>query len=75
MQPSSESQYRRALDDLRRYNERLARGEAVLDRRADNFFVTLDRMSADVGALSGALAQAVSPQDWNTLYLASPAAA
>lgn len=59
VQPSSESQYRRALDDLRRYNERLARGEAVLDRRADNFFVTLDRMSADVGALSGALAQAV----------------
>lgn len=59
VQPSSESQYRRAYDDLRRYNERLARGEATFDRRPDNLFVTLDRIGADIGALSAAQAQAV----------------
>lgn len=59
VQPSSESQYRRARDDLRRYNERLARGGAVLDKRPDNLFVTLDRIGADVGALSAAQTQAI----------------
>jgi hypothetical protein len=59
VQPSSESQYRRAFDDLRRYNERLARGQAVLDRRADNLYATLDRIAADIGGLSAGLAREV----------------
>src|SRR5829696_5361215 len=35
VQPSSESQFRRGVEDLRRYNERLAQGQAVFERRAD----------------------------------------
>ena len=35
VQPSSESQYRRGIEDLRRYNERLAQGQAVYERRAE----------------------------------------
>jgi hypothetical protein len=59
VQPSSESQYRRAFDDLRRYNERLAQGQAMFDRRADNLQAALDRIAADVGGLSAALAREV----------------
>ena len=49
VQPSSESQYRRGIEDLRRYNERLAQGQAVYERRADNLLATLDRISGDLG--------------------------
>ncbi len=59
VQPSSESQYRRGMEDLRRYNERLAQGKAVYERRADNLLVTLDRISGDLGAASAALTQEV----------------
>ena len=59
VQPSSESQYRRGLADLRRYNERLAQGQAVFERRADNFSAMLDRISDDLGASSAALTQEV----------------
>lgn len=55
VQPSSESQYRRALEALRRYNARLARGEAVFDRRADNLRDTLDRFASDLGSSSAAI--------------------
>ncbi len=55
VQPSSESQYRKALEALRRYNARLARGEAVFDRRADNLRDTLDRFASDLGSSSAAL--------------------
>ena len=37
------------MDDLRRYNERLAQGQAVYERRADNLLATLDRISNDLG--------------------------
>lgn len=59
VQPSSESQYRRAVEDLRRYNERLAAGAAVFDRRADNLLATLDRIAADLGAMSAGVADKV----------------
>jgi hypothetical protein len=55
VQPSSESQYRRGIEDLQRYNERLAQGKAVYERRADNLLATLDRISDDLGAASAAL--------------------
>jgi hypothetical protein len=55
VQPSSESQYRRGVEDLRRYNERLAQGRAIYERRADNLLATLDRISDDLGAASAAL--------------------
>ena len=54
---SSESQYRRAMEALRAYNERLAAGQAVFEARADNLLATLDRMAADIGSSSAALSQ------------------
>jgi hypothetical protein len=59
VQPSSESQYRRALEDLRRYNQRLADGQATFDRRADNLMATLERIAADLGGSSAALYQKI----------------
>jgi hypothetical protein len=52
---SSESQYREGLRALRRYNERLAAGNAVFERRADNLLATLERVAADVGSASATL--------------------
>ncbi|MFQ5785639.1 MAG: DUF2333 family protein [Alphaproteobacteria bacterium] len=51
----SEQQYRAARRALTRYNERLAAGEAVFERRTDNLLATLDRFAADIGSSSAAL--------------------
>jgi len=59
VQAASEGQYRQGMADLRRYNERLAQGQAVFERRADNLLATLDRISDDLGAASAALTQEV----------------
>ena len=59
VQPSSESQYRRAVEDLRRFNTRLANGQATFDRRADNLIATLDRIAADTGGSSAAISEKV----------------
>ena len=67
VQPSSESQYRRGLEDLRRYNERLAQGTAVYERRADNLLATLDRISGDLGGDSAALTHEVDEGTSNFL--------
>jgi hypothetical protein len=56
---SSESQYRDARKALLRYNARLAKGEAVFDRRADNLMATLERIAADIGSVSAVLDQQV----------------
>ena len=60
VQPSSESQYRKARQALVRYNERLAAGEAVFDRRADNLLATLDRIASDLGSASAAIAEQIA---------------
>lgn len=52
---TSESQYRRALEALTRYNARLAAGQAVFDTRADNLQYTLDRIAADLGSSSAVI--------------------
>jgi hypothetical protein len=67
VQPSSESQYRRGIEDLRRYNERLAQGQAVYERRADNLLATLDRVSGDLGGASAALTVEVDEGSSNFL--------
>jgi hypothetical protein len=54
---SSEQQYRRAVAALRGYNERLGRGQAVFETRADNLLGTLDRIAADIGSSSAAIDQ------------------
>ncbi len=57
---SSESQYRQGLAALTRYNDRLARGEAVFERRAD----TLARISADLGSQTAQLERAQRTGWW-----------
>lgn len=51
----SESYFREARQQLLDYNDRLARGDAVFERRSDNLLATLDRIALDVGASSAAL--------------------
>lgn len=52
---SSERQYLKARSALETYNRRLASGDAVFERRADNLLATLDRIALDIGASSAAL--------------------
>ncbi len=52
---TSEAQYRKARRSLLAFNKRLAGGNAVFDRRADNLLATLDRMALDLGSSSAAL--------------------
>jgi hypothetical protein len=52
---SSESQYRAARAAFLAYNERLAQGRAVFERRADNLLATLDRIAADLGSASATI--------------------
>ncbi len=54
---NSESQYRSASEALRQYNERLAAGDAVFERRADNLLGTIDRIAADLGSSSAIIAE------------------
>ncbi|MGH6895269.1 MAG: DUF2333 family protein [Geminicoccaceae bacterium] len=54
---SSEQQYRRAMDALRSYNQRLGLGQAVFEARSDNLLGTIDRMTADMGSSSAAIDQ------------------
>jgi hypothetical protein len=52
---TSEARYRKAARSLRAYNQRLAKGKAVFERRADNLLATLDRFALDMGASSATL--------------------
>ena len=52
---TSEAQYRKARRALLAYNERLAKGQAAFERRADNLLSTLDRIALDLGSSSAAI--------------------
>lgn len=52
---SSEKQYGEGIKALARYNERLAKGQAVYERRADNLMQALDRIASDLGSASAAI--------------------
>ncbi|WP_135081814.1 DUF2333 family protein [Terasakiella sp. SH-1] len=56
----SDAQYRAARKSLLSYNERLARGEAVFDVRADNLETTLERIAADLGSGSAVIDKYIS---------------
>ena len=56
---STEAQYRAARRALLRYNHRLAAGEAVFERRADNLQTLIDRVNADIGSDSARIAERV----------------
>jgi hypothetical protein len=51
----SDSQYRAARKRLLAYNERLGRGDATFDARADNLQTTLERIAADLGSGSAVI--------------------
>ena len=56
---SSEKQYRAAMRSLNKYNKRLAAGDAVFERRADNLQQTLERIASDIGSASAAIAERI----------------
>ncbi len=51
----SEAQYQAGVNALQRYNQRLAKGKAVFDPRADNLFTTLARIETDIGSSSATI--------------------
>ena len=67
VQPSSESQYRQAMDDLMRYNRRLEAGSAMFEPRSDNLLATLDRIASDIGSASAAIAEKTASTGFNPL--------
>ncbi len=52
---ASEEQYAKARKSLISYNKRLAEGQAVFEKRADNLLATLDRISLDIGSSTAAI--------------------
>lgn len=56
----SERQYEKARKALESYNRRLAAGDAVFERRADNLLATLDRMALDLGSSSAVIDRQIS---------------
>ncbi len=56
---SSEEQYRAGVKALRHYNDRLAAGQAVFERRSDNLLSSLERIAADLGSSSAQLERQV----------------
>lgn len=59
---ASHSYYQEAVRQLEAYNQRLAAGDAVFERRSDNLLATLDRIASDLGASSAALEQYISEE-------------
>ncbi|MGD9502208.1 MAG: DUF2333 family protein [Methyloceanibacter sp.] len=47
--------YRAAIGDLRAFNDRLEKCEAVFDARGDNLLIFIDRIANDIGATSAIL--------------------
>ncbi|VAX08191.1 FIG00780409: hypothetical protein [hydrothermal vent metagenome] len=56
----AEKQYNSALANLKSYNQRLAVGDAVFERRTDNLLSTLDKFSLDIGSASDEIAQKIN---------------
>jgi hypothetical protein len=54
---ASDSYYKEAAEQLVAYNQRLAAGNAIYERRSDNLLATLDRIALDLGGSSAALEQ------------------
>ena len=60
----SDARYRDARARLIAYNQRLANGQAVFDRRSDNLLATLERVAADLGSSSAVIDEAVANRQW-----------
>ena len=64
---TSEARYRKAARSLRAYNQRLADGKAVFEKRADNLLATLDRFALDMGASSANLDRHIAEHSGNLI--------
>lgn len=62
--PSAENRYRHAIEDLKRYRDRLAKGEAAFSPRVDNLHKFLGDLASLLGGVSNRLANA--PRDIRT---------
>jgi len=51
----AETQYRKGVEALIRYNRDVGAGKSVYERRADNLIAVLDRVAADLGSASATL--------------------
>ncbi|MBL4595893.1 MAG: DUF2333 family protein [Robiginitomaculum sp.] len=51
----AEDQYRDAIAALKRYNARLAAGNATFDARPDNLMAVMNRIALDIGSMSAEL--------------------
>lgn len=67
----SDKQYRAAMRAFMSYNERLAKGDAVFERRADNLEQTLERIASDLGSASAAIAERIDGEKRPYFDLAS----
>lgn len=54
---TADAEYRKAKQRFQAYNTRLAQGQAVFERRADNLLATIDRINSDLGSQSAILEQ------------------
>lgn len=55
--PTTQSTYRRAIEDLRKFNTELETCQATFDGRADNLLEFIDRISNDLGSTSAILTE------------------
>jgi len=60
----TENQYRQGLAALERYNARLARGQAVFERRTDTLAAALSRFSDDLGSQTSQIDRAQNTGWW-----------
>lgn len=64
---SSEAQYRAAMRALQSYNDRLAKGQATFEPRADNLQATLDGIGKDLGDASSEIERQIDDNSGNWL--------
>ncbi len=64
---SSETQYRSGMRALESYNDRLSRGQAVFEPRADNLMVTLDGIGKDLGSATNDIDNQIDQNSGNWL--------
>jgi hypothetical protein len=57
---SSESRYRDAIEALREYNQRVASGDALYERRVDNLYAAMNRLALSLGNASAMLEREIT---------------
>jgi hypothetical protein len=63
----SEKQYEQGMLALRRYNDRVAEGQARFEARADNLQTLIDRVTSDIGGVSASISRHIEDHATNLL--------